>query len=338
MKYNTIQLAHGGGGWLSRELVRDEIVPRFGNSILNSLPDSASLDIEGAGLIFTTDSYVVSPIEFPGGNIGNLAVHGTVNDISVSGGEPLFLSLALILEEGLDIAKLSRVLDAIKKSVDECGVKIVTGDTKVVGSGQCDCIFINTSGIGRKIKGFQLGTDKIRDGDSIIVSGSIGDHGMAIIAARSNIGITNGPVTDSAPVNRMVMALSALAPDISFMRDPTRGGLSAVLNESIDGKALDVVISEKAIPFSQKSRAVAEMLGVDLLQSACEGRFIIFCRQSIENAVLEILRGFENGKNVACIGRVKATNSTQGKVILDAATGGRRVIDLPRGEMLPRIC
>lgn len=330
-----IQLAHGGGGRLSRELIETEIVSRFGEGPLKSLPDAALLPVVEGQIIFTTDSFVVQPLEFPGGNIGDLVVHGTINDLAVSGAKPLWLSLAMILEEGLSFDVLRRVLDSVKKAADSCGVKIVTGDTKVVSTGQCDGMFLNTAGIGELISGFDLGTHRIEIGDQILVSGSLGDHGMAVMSKREGINIQNGPVSDSAPVHRLVVALNDLAPQIRFMRDPTRGGLATVLNEVVEKKKIGIELLEEKLPFSSSTKAVAEMLGLDLLHVASEGRMIAVCAAPVVDKILKRWHALPEGCGAVCVGSVIHED---GRVILKTITGGRRLVDVPRGELLPRIC
>jgi hydrogenase expression/formation protein HypE len=336
MNEPTIELGHGGGGLMSRELIQREIVPRFGDGALKGLPDGATLAWGGAErLVFTTDSFVVQPVEFPGGNIGDLAVHGSVNDLAVCGGRPKWLSLALILEEGLPWAVLRRVLDAVRRAADDCGVAVVTGDTKVVGRGQGDGIYINTAGIGELMEGFQLGPDRIRPGDAVLVSGPVGDHGMAVLAARESIRIEHGPRSDTGPVHRLVQAVQAQAPHIRFMRDPTRGGLAAVLNEVVEGRPVGMLLRETQTPFSSGARAVAELLGLDLFQSASEGRMVLVCEAGAAEAIVAAWKALPEGREAARIGTVTGQG---GRVVLETVTGGRRLVDAPRGELLPRIC
>jgi hydrogenase expression/formation protein HypE len=331
----TVQLAHGGGGVLSRNLIRDEIVSRFGSGPLDGLPDAARVSVGGRDLLFTTDSYVVTPLEFPGGNIGSLAVHGTVNDLAVSGGRPLWLSMGLILEEGLPFEILRRVLDTIAAAARDCGVRIATGDTKVVARGQCDGLFINTSGIGEPIAGFRLGPEQIRPGDWVLASGTLGDHGMAVLAARSGIGITGGPVSDSAPVHRLVEAAAPHAGEVRFMRDPTRGGVAAVLNEAVEHQPAGILLREADLPFAPGTLAAAEMLGLDLLNVACEGRMLMICAPGAGPRILEAWHRLPEGRGARRIGEV---GDRAGAVILETVMGTRRLVDVPQGEVLPRIC
>ncbi|MEI6787642.1 MAG: hydrogenase expression/formation protein HypE [bacterium] len=331
-----IQLGHGGGGRLSRDLIQREIVSRFGDGALKGLPDGATLPVPaGRFMVFTTDSFVVQPLEFPGGNIGDLAVHGTVNDLAVCGAIPRWLSLALILEEGLPLVTLRHVLDSVKRAADDCGVAVVTGDTKVVERGQCDGMYVNTAGIGERMDGFELGANRVVPGDHILVSGPVGDHGMAVLAAREGIRITHGVTSDTGPVHRLVQAVREFAPAIRFMRDPTRGGLAAVLNEVVEDRAMGILLNESDLPYSKGAKAAAELLGVDLLQVASEGRMILIADPSISEAVLKIWKSIPEGCGAARIGVV---TDAKGRVVLETVTGGRRLVDVPRGELLPRIC
>jgi hydrogenase expression/formation protein HypE len=335
MTTELIQLAHGGGGRLGRDLIASEILSRFGAGPLQGLPDAATLPASGNKLVFTTDSFVVQPLEFPGGNIGNLAVHGTVNDIAVCGGLPKWLSLSLIMQEGLPLSLLRRILDSVKVSAEECGVVIATGDTKVVARGQCDGIYINTAGIGELLDGFDLGANRIVEGDMILVSGPLGDHGMAVMARRENINIEDGPTSDTASVHRLVLAAQEFAPQVHFMRDPTRGGIAAVFNEAVEGRNIGILLREQDIPFSPGARAVAEMLGIDLLHSASEGRIILIAAPDAASAILKKWKSLPEGRKASFIGTV---SDDHGRVILHTVAGGRRLVDVPRGEMLPRIC
>lgn len=331
----AIQMAHGGGGRLTRELIAQEIVTRFGKGPLAGLPDGATLPSSAGRIVFTTDSFVVQPLEFPGGNIGHLAVHGTVNDLAVCGGRPLWLSLALIIEEGLPLATLRTILDSVKSAADDCGVAIATGDTKVVAHGQCDGLYINTSGIGELLEGFDLSPDRIREGDAVLVSGPLADHGMAVMACRQNIRIENGPSSDTAPVHRLVQVAQEFAGAVRFMRDPTRGGAATVLNEMAEGRTIDVLLREQDIPFSVGTRAVSEMLGLDPLHVASEGRMLLVCENGVAARILAKWRSMPEGRSAAVIGSIAAG---KGRVILETVSGGRRLVDIPRGELLPRIC
>jgi hydrogenase expression/formation protein HypE len=332
---DVIQIAHGGGGRLSSQLIDEEIVARFGKGPLKGLPDAATLPKIDEKIIYSTDSYVVHPIEFPGGNIGNLAVHGTVNDVSVAGGRPLWLSLGLILEEGLEISVLRKILDTIKTSADECGIKIVTGDTKVVAKGQCDKIFINTSGIGEQITNFNLDKSRIKPGDNIIVSGTIGDHGMAILTAREGINIENGPTSDTASVHKLVQAAAKFGSDIKFMRDPTRGGVATVLNEIVSDSNFGFLLDDSNIPVSAATSSISEMLGIEPMNLACEGRMLLICSPKSTEKLLKVWKNMPEGRDATVIGT--ATEDKE-RVVLKTVTGGTRLVDVPLGELLPRIC
>jgi hydrogenase expression/formation protein HypE len=289
----------------------------------------------GRQLVFTTDSFVVQPLEFPGGNIGDLAVHGTVNDISVCGGVPRWLSLALILEEGLPLTVLGRVLDSIRKAADSCGVSVVTGDTKVVARGQGDGVYINTAGIGAVLSGFELGVERIQEGDCVLVSGTLADHGMAVLAARQKMDFKSGPQSDTGSVQRLVQVAEEFGAGVRFMRDPTRGGAAAVLNEMVEGRAVGILLREHDLPLAPAVRAVAEMLGIDPLHVASEGRVILICAPECVQKILTRWRDLPEGAGAAVLG---AVNSASGRVVLESLSGGHRLIDVPRGELLPRIC
>ena len=344
MSEAVIQLAHGGGGRLSRELIEELIVPRFGDGALRGLPDAATVAPAAGPILFTTDSYVVQPIEFPGGNIGHLAVHGTVNDLAVSGALPRWLSLSLIMEEGLPIAVLERVLDSVKIAAQDCGVAVVTGDTKVVPRGQCDGLYVNTSGIGEAIDGFSLSPGNIEEGDAALVSGPLADHGTAVMAARHGLDVHEGVASDTAPVHPLVLAIRQLAPFVRFMRDPTRGGLATITNEAVSDRALDLILVEDDIPVAAPARAVCEMLGLDPLHVASEGRVILFCAEETAGDILSAWLPLPQGRGACRIGTVRKRppspdgHPASGRVILQTTTGGRRLVDVPRGELLPRIC
>lgn len=331
----VIQLAHGGGGRLTRELIEREIVPRFGNGPLRGLPDGATLPSPGDRLIFTTDSFVVQPLEFPGGNIGHLAVHGTVNDLSVCGGEPKWLSLALIIEEGLPLSVLGRVLDSVRAAADACGVTVATGDTKVVARGQGDGLYVNTAGIGLALPEFTLGQERINEGDCVLSSGTLADHGMAVLSARQSMDFIHGPQSDTGSVHRLVGAVRGFGPAVRFMRDPTRGGAAAVLNEIVEGREIGILLKERDLPLAPATRAVAEMLGIDPLHVASEGRLLLFCDRAAAPEILQCWRALPEGAGAVCLGTV---TRDRGRVVMETVTGGRRLVDVPRGELLPRIC
>ena len=335
-----VTLAHGGGGSASRELIASEILPRFGAGPLAGLPDAARLPALDGPIVFSTDSFVVQPLEFPGGTIGDLAVHGTVNDVAVAGGHPRWLSLALVLEEGLGFDVLGRVLDSVAAAARDCGVAVVTGDTKVVARGQCDGMYVNTAGLGVASTHLKLDRARIRVGDRVVVSGPLGDHGMAVLWAREGFadGATGGsqPRSDTGPVHRLVADAEAFGPAIRFFRDPTRGGLAAVVNEVAEGRPFGVELDEAALPLASATRSVAELLGFDLLQVACEGRVVAFCAAEVADDLVAAWRAREEGRGAVIIGAV--SGETPGRVVLRTRMGGRRLVDVPRGELLPRIC
>lgn len=333
---DRIQLAHGGGGRLSAEFVAREILPRFGAGPLASLPDAACVQIGESTAIFSTDSFVVQPLFFPGGDIGRLAVHGTVNDIAVAGGRPLWLSLAMIVEEGMPVADLRRILDSVRDAAAECGVCIATGDTKVVRRGQCDGVYLNTAGLGQPIPGFALSAASARPGDAILASGTLGDHGMAVLAAREHLVQGEGPVSDTGPVHRLVTATIPWAGSVRFMRDPTRGGAAAVLNEICGSHDFGMTLRETALPFSPAARSLAETLGLDLLHVASEGRMLAVVAPEAADGILAAWRSLPEGRGACTIGHVTAKPA--GAVVLETAIGGRRLVDMPLGELLPRIC
>ncbi|MCL4236336.1 MAG: hydrogenase expression/formation protein HypE [Deltaproteobacteria bacterium] len=335
VKSETIQLAHGGGGRASADLIAHEILSRFGSPELAALPDAATLPALAGPLVVSTDGFVVSPIEFPGGNIGHLAVHGTVNDVAVAGGRPIWLSLAMILEEGLPVATLRRVLDAVRDSARDCGVTVMTGDTKVVPRGMCDGMYLTTTGIGEAWPGLALDAARIREGDVVIVSGPLGDHGMAIMAARNGLRVADGFASDTGPVHRLVESVVDLGDALRFFRDPTRGGAAAVLNEIVRNRTVGIVLRETDLPVSPGARGVSELLGIDILHVASEGRVIGVCAANAADEVLARWRGRPEGVGAFAIGRV---TGDAGRVILETAIGGRRLVDVPQGELLPRIC
>ena len=334
---DRILLAHGGGGKLSRDLIEKEITARLyrDEERTRDLPDAAGIDLPDTDIVFTTDSFVVTPAFFPGGNIGELSIYGTVNDIAVSGAVPRFISLALILEEGYPLADLRKVLDSARAAADRCEVRIVTGDTKVVAAGQCDGIYINTAGIGTRIPGFDLSADRITKGDAVVVSGTIAEHGLAVMCARSGIALGHGPKSDSGPVHALVKAATDLGAEIRFMRDPTRGGLSSVLNEIVAGKPTGILLHESKLPLSPAARSASEILGLDPLHVASEGRVVAVCSHEVADDLVSLWAAVPEGSGSTRIGTV---TGHAGIVSMETATGGIRMVDVPRGELLPRIC
>ncbi len=336
MKGETIMLGHGGGGLLSHELITRKFLPLFTNSYLDRMEDGAVIDIGGKKICFSTDSYVVNPIFFPGGDIGSLAVHGTVNDLSMCGGKPLFISTGFIIEEGFPMEDLERIIKSMAEASKSAKVKIVTGDTKVVPRGAADGIFINTTGIGIIDYGRVISTSSIADGDAIILNGTIGDHGAAILSEREELGLNTQIISDSAPLNGMVEEILQASPNIHAMRDATRGGLGAILAEIADQSGHQIVLEERAIPVQNAVKGVCEILGFDPLFLANEGKMVVFCAQTDAQKVLQTMRSNPYGKSAAIIGR--AEKKGRGRLILNTVIGGSRAIDLPAGELVPRIC
>ena len=334
---DKILLAHGGGGRLTDELIRNVILSTLENYSLNKLTDSAELQIEQTNICFTTDSFVVKPLFFNGGDIGKLAVCGTINDLAVSGAKPLVLSLSLILEEGLEIEILRKVLHSAAQAAKEENAEIVCGDTKVVEAGSADKLFINTSGIGLKLPKANMGFERIVAGDKIIVSGTIGDHGMTIMSHREGMKFESEMKSDCASVAQICeKVIETLGDDIKFMRDPTRGGLAATLNEIVNQIDLGIEIQESQIPVNPTVKAAADMLGFDILDIANEGKVVIVVSSLKAQKCLEICKECKNGKDAAIIGEV----SKSGEPLVELVTKikGRRIVQMPYGRELPRIC
>ena len=319
-----------------RALIRDIIAPRFESPHLAPLRDGARLGLPGTEIVFTTDSYVVQPIDFPGGDLGTLAVCGTVNDLLVMGARPRFLSLALIIEEGLPLATLQRILESIARTARVAGVEIVTGDTKVVPRGHCDQLFINTAGIGSYPLGFGLCPDPVAPGDAIIVSGTLGDHAIAILSARDGLALNIPTRSDCAPLTDLISAALTAHSGIKWMRDPTRGGVAAVLSELCEEFPLGVQIDETALPVQPATTAVCELLGYEPLHLANEGKVIMVVDRDSAPQVLATLRAQSDGANAAVIGEL--SSDLPGMVRLKTAAGGIRRLQRPAGELLPRIC
>lgn len=334
---NHVTLAHGGGGQLTDSLVSDLFVPRIGNHVLNDLLDSAVFDAATQRLALTIDGYVVQPLQFPGGDIGRLAVSGTVNDLAVSGATPLGIALGLILAEGLDRRLLEQIVDSIASTAREAGVNILTGDTKVVGRGQADGIYITTAGVGSVPAGRRLHPDRIQPGDRILLSGTIADHGLAVMLAREMPDVTSSLRSDVAPLNGLIAALLDQFPQqILFMRDPTRGGLAAVVADLAARTGFTIELEETAIPVRPETLHAAEMLGLDPLDVANEGKVIVVVRADAAEAALAALRSHPLGRDASIIGQVGETRTGQCHLVTEI--GGRRILQKPYGEQLPRIC
>jgi hydrogenase expression/formation protein HypE len=333
---DEILMGHGSGGRLTAQLVENLIVPAFRNPALERLDDAAQVDADGARVAFTTDSYVVTPIFFRGGDIGELAVNGTINDLAVSGARPLALSLAFILEEGLPLVELKRVIESARRAAERAGVPVVTGDTKVVGRGCADKLFVNTSGIGLVPRGRLLGAGEVRPGDAILVSGTLGDHGVAILSQRLGLDLEGELGSDTAPLHELAAVACAAAPGLHAMRDPTRGGLAATLVEVASRRKLGIEIDERGVPVSDGVRGACEILGLDPLLVANEGKLVAFVCERDAEPLLAALRAHPLGRLAARIGRV--TREHAGVVTVATAIGGQRVLELPFAESLPRIC
>ncbi len=332
----SINLGHGSGGLMTRELLDEVIFKTFDNPYLNQKHDGSIVKIDGEVAI-STDSFVVSPIFFKGGNIGELAVHGTVNDIAMCGAIPKFLSLAFIVEEGLEMDEFIKIVQSVKKTADECGVQIITGDTKVVERGKGDKIFINTTGFGKVHPGANISTERIKEGDKIIVSGYIAQHGMAIMSQREGLQFESDIKSDTTNLNYLVKdLLDEFGEKIHLFRDPTRGGLSAVLSEIANDTDREIAIYEKEIPLEKQVAAACEILGLDPLYVANEGVFVAVVDASISNEVLRSMRHNIKGRNAVCIGEI--SNKNNAKVVMHSIIGGKRIVSPLIGEQLPRIC
>jgi len=336
VKEERITLAHGAGGKATQTLIEAIFLEQFRSAELEPLEDSARLTIDGTRLAFTTDSYVVSPLFFPGGNIGDLAVNGTVNDLAVSGATPLYLSVGMILEEGFPVADLSRIAASMSAAAKAAGVSIVTGDTKVVQRGKADGCYINTAGVGVIRGEGELGVATVKPGDAILVSGMIGDHGVTVMLARGELDIAADLNSDTAPLNDIIAKLLDAVPGVRAMRDATRGGVATVLNEVARAAEVAVILNEAAVPVRTEVRGACEILGIDPLYVACEGRFVVVVDGAQADAALEALRAHPLGADAAIIGRV--AEDPPGLVLLNTSFGGTRIVDLLVGDPLPRIC
>jgi hydrogenase expression/formation protein HypE len=336
VREERITMSHGSGGKATHTLIEAIFLDAFRNPLLEPLEDSARLLINAAPVALTTDSYVVSPLFFPGGNIGDLAVNGTVNDLSVAGATPLYLSAAFILEEGFAVADLMRVTESMRAAATAAGVHIVTGDTKVVQKGKADGCYINTAGVGLIERDVTLGVAQARPGDTILVSGPIGDHGVTIMLARGELDIEADLRSDTAPLNGLVASLLEAAPGVRALRDATRGGVATILNEIATSAGVGVLVREEAIPVRAEVRGAAELLGIDPMYVACEGRLVAVVAGDQAERALTALRSHPLGEQAAIIGQVTA--GPPGIVQLKTTFGGTRIVDLLVGDPLPRIC
>lgn len=336
LDYEEVLLGHGSGGKLTADLVEKLFLPAFRNPYLEKLDDHAVLEVNGSRLAFTTDSFVVTPIFFPGGDIGRLAVNGTVNDLVMSGARPLYLSAAFILEEGLSLADLQRIVRSMQEACEAAGVILVTGDTKVVNRGSGDKVFINTSGVGVIERNLVISADRAKVGDKIILSGTIADHGMAIMAKREGLEFENEILSDTASLHSLVEAMLEASLEIHCLRDPTRGGIATTLNEIARRSNVGMLLDEKRIPIREDVKGACEILGLDPLYVANEGKLVAIVGREEAEKVLERMRGHGDGKEVQIIGEVVADHPRM--VVMRTGIGGTRIVDLMMGEQLPRIC
>lgn len=330
-----VTLSHGDGGAFSAQLLQSIFLRCLTNPYLDRLADAAVLPAPGGPLAVTTDSFVVQPVFFPGGDIGKLSVCGTVNDLTAGGAEPLYLTAAFILEEGLDLDELERIVASMARSAGECGMVVVAGDTKVVPRGQADKLYINTTGIGRLYEGLTLSPASVKPGDAVILSGTMGDHGIAILAQREGLAFTTPVISDCAPLHGLLSAVNSCFSALRWLRDPTRGGVAASLNELAQTAGVTVVLEENRLPVRPEVQAAADILGLDPLALANEGKMLFVASGDRAGALLQLLRGHPLGRHAAIIGSVSAGN---GDVLLQTAAGGSRYVDMPAGNPLPRIC
>jgi len=336
MKYDKILLDHGSGGKVSHNLTAAMMLPAFDNPILAQLNDGAILEFDGQRIAFSTDSYTVDPIFFPGGNIGDLAINGTVNDVAMCGGQPLYLSVGLIIEEGFPVRDLETIVGEMGRAAGRAGVSVVTGDTKVVPKGAVDKIFINTSGLGLIPPGVEVASHRARPGDRIILSGTIADHGITVLTQREGLSFDSGVTSDTAPLNHMVDQMFAVSNAIHVLRDPTRGGVGTALNEIAEKSAAGIRIFEEQIPLHKEVAAICELLGFDPLYLANEGKLLAFVAEADSDEVLSTVRRNPFGRDAAVIGEVVSEHP--GRVVMETRIGGSRIVDMLAGEQLPRIC
>ena len=335
-RYPQILLAHGSGGKLTDQLIRELIAPVFSNPALDPLHDGALVDAGGVRLAFSTDSYVINPIFFPGGDIGRLAVFGTVNDLAMCAARPAWLSAGFIVEEGLPMEDLARVVRSMNEAALQAGVAIVTGDTKVVERGKGDKIYINTAGIGLVPGGRKVSPAAVRPGDAVLINGAIGLHGVAVMSFREGLRFSSQVESDCAPLNTLVEDIYSVSPNVRMLRDPTRGGLASALNEIAREAKRGILLDEHAIPVTEEVRAACELLGLDPLYVANEGKCLVFVSPGDADAVLSAMRKNPAGKGSAIIGTVTETHP--GRVTMKTLVGGDRIVDMMSGEQLPRIC
>jgi len=336
LAHGRVDLSHGGGGRAMAQLVEEIFLAAFDNEALRQKNDQAAFDIPGGRMVMTTDGYVIHPLFFPGGDIGSLAVHGTINDVAMAGARPLYLSAGFIIEEGFPLADLKRIADSMAQASKEAGVPVVTGDTKVVERGKGDGVFITTAGIGLVPPGVVISGDRARPGDVILLSGTMGDHGVAVMSRREGLEFETDLVSDSAALHFLVAAMVARAPGIRTLRDPTRGGLAATLNEITAQSQIGMLIDETLVPVRDEVRGACELLGLDPLHVANEGKLICICPPEDADSLLAVMRAHPLGAEAARVGICRA--DPRHFVQMETAQGGRRIVDWLAGEQLPRIC
>lgn len=336
MRPDRILLAHGSGGSMMKELIEEVFIAEFRDEVLLRMDDAATLDFPGSRLAFSTDTYTVSPLFFPGGDIGRLAICGTVNDVATSGARPMYISVGFVLEEGLPVTDLKRVLVSMHDAAAEAGVRIVTGDTKVVERGHGDGVYINTAGVGVLPDGVDLSGSHCRPGDVVLLSGTLGDHGIAVVSTREGLSFSTDIHTDAAPLAGLVASVLDAAPGVRCFRDPTRGGLASTLNELAEASGVSITVDETAVPVKEQVRGACEMLGYDVYQVANEGKMVAVVPPDQADAALEAMKSARYGAEAAIIGSV--AEAPAGKVYVRTAFGATRVMDMLVGEQLPRIC
>jgi hydrogenase expression/formation protein HypE len=336
MRQDRILLAHGSGGTMMRDLIEDLFVKDFDDDILARLDDAAPLDVPGTRIAMSTDTFVVSPLFFPGGDIGRLAVCGTVNDVATSGATPLYLSVGFVLEEGFGMEELERILISMRDSAAEAGVRIVTGDTKVVEKGHGDGIYVNTAGVGALADGLDLSSAGCSPGDKVVLSGTLGDHGIAVISKREGLTFETDILSDAAPLNHLVAATLEAAPGTRCFRDPTRGGLASTLNEIAGASGVSITVEEQSVPVRDQVQGACEMLGYDVFQVANEGKMVAIVPGAQADAAVDAMRSAPYGEDATIIGEV--AEGSPGKVYVQTAFGAKRIMDMLVGEQLPRIC
>ncbi len=336
MEHGFVDLSFGAGGVASAQLTREIFAPEFSNPVLDRMEDGAVLNMPAGRLVVSTDSHVISPIFFPGGDIGSLAIHGSVNDVAVMGAEPMHMSVGFIIEEGVPFSTLKRIAVSMGRAAREAGVTIVAADTKVVKKGEADQLYITSTCFGVLAEGVEIGADRAREGDRVLVSGHIGDHGAAVLACREELSMKSPLLSDSQSVSDLVAVMLASGADIRAMRDPTRGGLATSLNELATSSGVGIEIDEAAIPVNEGVRGVSELLGLDPLYFACEGRLIVICAAEDAGTLLAAMRSHPKGEAAAIIGEVSGAGDIP--LILRSAFGGSRVVSVLTGDQMPRIC